>query len=197
MLIFKILPQNSIPELYPSAFVHHACIPRPAGLSTAAYFLGSHLSDLLSTAITPALFLGAYWSLTLPPGRVGVVYGILLGVTWWASGLAYAVATLLPPENGMMTGRGGRGFRRRGSCQEPSHNGSSKTVCYCSTCIKYMWHSKCSSWLRRYRPTRVGAAILHTSVLILWCNGLQYCELLPLKLLLDYLTSLLLCSTLV
>ena len=38
------------------------------------------------------------------PGDVLTVYALMLGITWWASGLSYAVAALLPPENGMMTG---------------------------------------------------------------------------------------------
>ena len=50
------------------------------------------------------MFLSIYWCLALPTGSVGVMYLMMLCIVWWSSGLAYAVATMLPPDNSMMAG---------------------------------------------------------------------------------------------
>ncbi|PNH07622.1 ABC transporter G family member 28 [Tetrabaena socialis] len=75
-----------------------------AGMSTLAYYLSQNIIDQLWVFTAPALSLGVYYYLTLPRVPFSELYVVGVFVCWWASGMAYMVSAVLPPQNVLMAG---------------------------------------------------------------------------------------------
>ncbi|GFR49862.1 hypothetical protein Agub_g11964 [Astrephomene gubernaculifera] len=75
-----------------------------SGMSVAAYYLAQNVIDQLWVLAAPALSLGVYYYLTLPRMPFNEFYVVGLLVCWWASGMAYLVSAVLPPQNVLMAG---------------------------------------------------------------------------------------------
>jgi hypothetical protein len=75
-----------------------------SGISIDAHFLSQNLIDLIWILLSPALFLGPYYYLTLPRQSFSEYYVVAVFVCWWTSGMAYMISALLPPSTVLMTG---------------------------------------------------------------------------------------------
>ncbi|KAG2499694.1 hypothetical protein HYH03_002629 [Edaphochlamys debaryana] len=75
-----------------------------SGMSLGAYYISQNVIDQLWVFTAPALALGVYYYLTLPRMPFSEFYVVGLFVCWWASGMAYLVSAVLPPQNVLMAG---------------------------------------------------------------------------------------------
>ncbi|KAG2452836.1 hypothetical protein HYH02_002182 [Chlamydomonas schloesseri] len=75
-----------------------------SGMSVLAYYLSQNIIDQIWVFTAPALSLGVYYYLTLPRMPFSEFYVVGLFVCWWASGMAYLVSAVLPPQNVLMAG---------------------------------------------------------------------------------------------
>ncbi|GIL43799.1 hypothetical protein Vafri_1407, partial [Volvox africanus] len=75
-----------------------------SGMSILAYFMAQNVIDQIWVVAAPALSLGVYYYLTLPRMPFSEFYVVGLFVCWWASGMAYLVSAVLPPQNVLMAG---------------------------------------------------------------------------------------------
>ncbi|KAG2436216.1 hypothetical protein HXX76_006528 [Chlamydomonas incerta] len=75
-----------------------------SGMSVLAYYLSQNIIDQIWVFAAPALSLGVYYYLTLPRMPFSEFYVVGVFVCWWASGMAYLVSAVLPPQNVLMAG---------------------------------------------------------------------------------------------
>ncbi|PNH05488.1 ABC transporter G family member 24 [Tetrabaena socialis] len=72
---------------------------RMSGVSVAASFLASNLTDLGWILLSPAVFFAIYYFVALPRGSFGYFYLIGVLVCWWSSGLSYVISiSTIPPQ---------------------------------------------------------------------------------------------------
>jgi hypothetical protein len=77
---------------------------RASGLSVSAFFAAQNVIDLAWVFLSPALFLGIYYTLTLPQLPFWQYYLAAVCVCWWCSGMAYLVSAVVPGPSVLMVG---------------------------------------------------------------------------------------------
>lgn len=75
-----------------------------SGVGMPAQFIAANVIDLVWIVVSPAIFTGPYYYLTLPRTPWVMFYAVALLVAWWTSGMAYLVSSLLHPSSVLMAG---------------------------------------------------------------------------------------------